>query len=112
MPVKFDEYDHVGVVTVTGDLSAETAAAARKAVEDAIDQRHIVNFVLDLEACTFIDSEGLSTALWVRKRADELFGQVKLVNLDENVKKILEITRLDHRFDCPADLPTALKTMR
>jgi stage II sporulation protein AA (anti-sigma F factor antagonist) len=112
MPLKCDDYDHVCVLTVTGDLSAETAASVRKAVDESIDQRQIVNFVLDLEACSFIDSEGLSTALWVRKRADELFGQVKLVNLDDNVKKILEITRLDHRFECPADLPTALKTMR
>lgn len=112
MPIKCDDYDHVCVLTVDGDLSAETAAAARKAVEEAIDQRQIVNFVLDLEACQFVDSEGLSTCLWVRKRADELFGQVKLVNLDDNVRKILEITRLDHRFECPPDLAAALKTMR
>lgn len=112
MTLKCDDYDHVRVLTVTGDLSADTAIAVRKAVEESIDQRHIVNFILDLEGCTFVDSEGLSTALWIRKRAEELFGQIKLVNLDENVKKILEITRLDHRFDCPGDLAAALKTMR
>ena len=112
MPVKVDDYEQVCVLSVSGDLSAETAATVRKTVEDSIDQRQIVNFILDLEGCSFMDSEGLSTILWVRRRADELFGQVKLVNLDDNVKKILEITRLDHRFECPADLATALKTMR
>ncbi|HZZ44624.1 MAG TPA: STAS domain-containing protein [Tepidisphaeraceae bacterium] len=112
MSVKADDYDHVCVLTVTGDLSAEIAGSVRKAVEDSIDQRQIVNFILDFETCSFLDSEGLSTILWIRRRADELFGQVKLVNLDENVKKILEITRLDHRFECPSDLATALKTMR
>jgi stage II sporulation protein AA (anti-sigma F factor antagonist) len=112
MPVKADDYEQVCVLTVTGDLSAETAAHVRKTVEESIDQRQIVNFVFDLEGCSFLDSEGLSTILWVRRRADELFGQIKLVNLDDNVKKILEITRLDHRFECPADLATAMKTMR
>jgi hypothetical protein len=34
------------------------------------------------------------------------------VNLDENCKKILEITRLEHRFESHPDLPSALKTMR
>jgi hypothetical protein len=34
------------------------------------------------------------------------------VNLDENVRKILEITRLDHSFECCDDLIAALKTMR
>ena len=111
MPVKCDDYEQVCVLTIQGDLSAETAGEVRKAVEDAIDRRHIVNFVVDLETCSFVDSEGLSTVLWIRKRADELFGQVKLVNLDENVRKILEITRLDHRFECLADLPAALKSL-
>ena len=111
MPVKCDQYDQVCVLTIDGDLNAEAATEVRKAVEEAIDRR-VVNFVLDLETCSFVDSEGLSTALWIRKRADELFGQIKLANLDENVRKILEITRLEHRFECLADLPAALKTMR
>lgn len=112
MPVKCDDYDQICVLSVTGDLSAETASSVRKSVEESIDQRQIVDFVIDLETCTFLDSEGLSTILWIRRRVEELFGQVKLVNLDDNVKKILEITRLDHRFEIPPDLATALKTMR
>lgn len=112
MPVKADDYEQICVLTVDGDLSAETAVAVRKTVEDSIDQRQIVNFILDFETCSFLDSEGLSTILWIRRRVEELFGQVKLVNLDDNVRKILEITRLDHRFECPSDLTTALKSMR
>ena len=50
-------------------------------------------------------------SIWLGPVLD-LFGRMKLVNLDENCKKILEITRLDHHFECQADLPTALKTMR
>lgn len=112
MPVKVDEYDNIAVITVTGDLSGEASAEVRKAVEQTIDTRQIVNFVIDLEKSQFVDSDGLSAILWVRKKVEEMFGQVKLVNLDENVKKILEITRLDHRFECPGDLAAALKTMR
>jgi hypothetical protein len=41
-----------------------------------------------------------------------MFGQVKLANLDENLRKILEITRLEHRFETHAGLAMALKTMR
>jgi hypothetical protein len=37
---------------------------------------------------------------------------VKLANLDENLRKILEMTRLGQRFECHADLAMALKTMR
>ena len=41
-----------------------------------------------------------------------MFGRVKLINVDGNCRKILEITRLEKKFECCADLPSALKTMR
>jgi hypothetical protein len=37
---------------------------------------------------------------------------VKLAAADANCQKILEITRLAHRFECHADVSAALKTMR
>jgi anti-anti-sigma factor len=112
MPVKCEEYSQVCVVEVDGDFLAEAAAAAKKALEEHVDQRQIVDFVIDLQKCGFVDSDGLEALLWMKRRCEDLFGRLKLVNLDDNLKKILEITRLDHRFECQVDLPTALKTMR
>ena len=112
MAVKCEEYNQVCVLAPAGDFTAENTAQARKAVEEHIDGKQIVNFVVDFEKSGFIDSEGLETLLWIKRKAEELFGQVKLVNLDENVRKILEITRLEPRFECQADLAASLKTMR
>jgi anti-anti-sigma factor len=100
------------VIEPQGDFLAESAAEAKKALEQHIDQKQIVDFIVDFQKCGFADSDALETLLWMKRRSEELFGRLKLVNLDENVKKILEITRLEHRFECQADLPTALKTMR
>ena len=112
MAIKCDEYGQVCVITLNGDFVGEDIAAVRKAVEEAIDARQIVDFVIDFEKCGFVDSEGLETLVWVRKRTDDLFGQVKLSTYDENVKTILEITRLAQRFECHEELAGALKTMR
>src|SRR5215813_2008689 len=112
MPVKSEDYGNVCVVTCDGDFTNETSAAVRARVEERIEQQRIVDFVIDLEKVDFIDSEGLETLLWLKRRSEDLFGQLKLVNLKENVHKILEITRLEHRFECHADLTGALKTMR
>jgi anti-anti-sigma factor len=112
MPLKCEEYNNVCVMALDGDLTAEAVAAVRAAADERIDQKQIVDFVLDFEKAGFFDSEGLEALLWLKRRSEELFGQLKLVNLDENCKKILEITRLEHRFECHPDLPSALKTMR
>ena len=112
MPIKCEDYSNVCVIALDGDLTAEASALVHKHVDDRIEQHRIVDFVLDLDKTGFIDSEGLETLLWVKRRSEDLFGQVKLVNLDDNCRKILEITRLEHRFECHGDLAGALKTMR
>jgi anti-anti-sigma factor len=111
--LKCEDYNNVCVIALDADLTAGgSTEALRRAAEERIDQRQIVDFVLDFEKSSFFDSEGLETLLWLKRRSEDLFGQLKLVNLDENCKKILEITRLEHRFECHPDLPSALKTMR
>ena len=112
MAVKTEEYGQVCVMTFDGDLAGAESAAARKAVEDLFAKKNVVDYVVDLEKAGFVDSEGLETLLWMKGRCEEMFGQVKLANLDDNCRKILEITRLQHRFECCPDLASALKTMR
>ena len=97
MGVKCEQYNQVCVISLEGDLTGDNAQATRKKVEEQIDQRQLVDFVVDFEKAGFVDSEGLETLLWVKRRAEDLFGQLKLINLDENVRKILEITRLDEQ---------------
>ena len=112
MPLKCEDYNNVCVMSLDGDLSGESIAEVRKTAEERVDQRQIVDFVLDFEKSGFFDSEGLETLLWLKRKSEDLFGHLKLVNIDENCKKILEITRLEHQFECHPDLPSALKTMR
>jgi anti-anti-sigma factor len=112
MAITCEEYNQVCVLTLGADFVGSEVGQARTCVEDLIDKRHIVNFVFDFEKATFVDSEGLEALLMIKRRSEELFGQIKLVNLDEHCRKILEVTRLDHRFECHDDLAAALKTMR
>ena len=112
MAVKCEDYGNVCVISVGGDLAGEISGELKRAIDARVDQHRIVDFVVDFEKAGFIDSEGLESLLWIKRRSEDLFGQVKLANLDDNCRKILEITRLEHRFECHGDLAGALKTMR
>jgi anti-sigma B factor antagonist len=112
MNVNCEVHNQICVLSVAGDFSGEACGHVRTTVEDRIDNRQMIDFVVDLEKCEFIDSEGLEALLWIKRRAEELFGQFKLANVDETCRKILEITRLERRFDCPGDLAAAFKSMR
>src|ERR1043166_6442714 len=110
MAIKFEDYGNVCVVALESDLSGDASKELRKLAEERIEQQHTVDFVVDLEKADFIDSEGLETLIWLKRRCEDLFGQIKLTHLDDNCRKILEITRLEHRFECHSELAAALKT--
>lgn len=110
--ITVDQYNGVGVLTIEQEFTGDDAKKARTIVQDLIDKHQIANFAVDLEKCSTIDSDGLESLLWIKQRCDDLFGAFKVVNPDENCRKIFEITRLGHRFDIGADLTVALKAMR
>jgi anti-anti-sigma factor len=112
MPIRCDEYNQVCVITVEGDLAGDAPPQLRHQAEQRIESKQIVDFIVDLEKCEFMDSEGLETLLWLKRKCDDLFGQVKLAAPTDNCRKILEITRLEHRFESQRDLAAALKMMR
>ena len=112
MAIKTEDYGKVCVVALNGDFTSDSIKELKATAELRLEQRRVADFVIDFEKVDFIDSEALETLLWLKRRCEDLFGQTKLVNLDENCRKILEITRLEPRFECQADLAAALKTMR
>jgi anti-anti-sigma factor len=112
MSLKIEEYDSVCVIEVDGDFSAENATAVRTAFDQRTENRRIVDFVLDMSKCPFIDSEGLETLLAMKRRCEDMFGQVKLAKVDDSCRTILQLTRLEPRFELHDDLHAAMKTMR
>ena len=111
MNIKCEDYDHVSVISIAGELTADTVEGFRAQVDSRLEKR-VRFFVIDLEQATFIDSKGLETLLWVQAQCDDHLGQVRLCKPDETCRKILQITRLDGRFDVFADVAEAVKTMR
>ncbi len=111
MNIRCEDYDHVTVIGLTGELTADTVESLRANLSQRLEQK-VRFFVLDLEQVTFIDSKGLETLLWIQEQCDERLGQVRLCKPDETCKKILEVTRLDGRFDVFSDVGEAVKTMR
>ena len=111
MNIRCEDYDHVTVLSVSGELNAEGTENFRQQIEERL-QRKVRFFVIDLQQTTFMDSKGLESLLWVQEQCDERLGTVRLCNPDETCRQILQVTRLDGRFDVFADVTEAVKTMR
>lgn len=109
MPTNVANYGNVTVLTVRDDLAGEALPSFVNKVGKEMDagQRY---FVVDCSGVHGIDSAGLESLLDVQDRCEGHVGAVKLCSLDETCRKILEITRLDRRFEVFEDLESAVKS--
>lgn len=111
MKLSHQDYAHVTVLTLSGDCTSEDVEPFNRAVAERLDAG-VRDFVLDCEHLEFVDSAALEAFLRLRDRAAEKSGRLRLVNPDQNIIKILEITRLDRAFQAHASLEAAVKSLR
>ncbi len=125
MRIKTQDYNDVTVVELQGELGSEISETLRKTISGIIhssfsedlNQESLstsipkTGIVLDMSKVGFIDSAGLECLLWARDYGDENNCQLRLAGLDENCRKILEITRLESEFSCYSELSEAIKSL-
>lgn len=111
MKLSYHEYEHVCVVTLSGEYTADDVDAFRRTIGDRMEHgaRHIL---LDCEHLEFLDSAALESWLRLRELLGQGNGQMRLIKPDENVQKILEITRLQKAFETHVSLEAAVRSVR
>jgi len=111
MKLSYEDHGTITVLTVSGDLTTDQIDAFRRACLDRF-ATGVRDVVLNLEYLTFVDSAGLEVLLWVIDAASEHGGQLRLVKPDSTVGKILEISRLERRFNIHESIESAAKSLR
>jgi anti-sigma B factor antagonist len=109
MRIKTQDYNDVTVVELQGEFDGDCTEVFQNTVTDVIAKRK-AGIVLDMSGVGFIDSQGLEQLLWSRDYCNENKLEFRLAGLDENLLKILEVTRLEKEFDRYAELTEAVKS--
>lgn len=109
MRLKTQDYNNVTIVELQGELTADFTDMFRDTCSSVV-ARSGTGIVLDMSRVSFIDSQALEQLLWLRDFCRENECELKLAGLEENCAKILEITRLQERFDRYAELAEAVKS--
>jgi anti-sigma B factor antagonist len=89
-------------------IDAHVAPAFRATLIEQIEQGH-VNLVINLSRVQFIDSSGLGALVSALKRIGRT-GELKVCGLNESVKSMFELTRLNRVIpiaEMPAVAPAA-----
>ena len=111
MKITQEEHNHLTVLAIQGDFTAEHTPVFRQTVLARL-AANCRDFVLNLAQTDFVDSQALESLLWLQEQAGEKLGQVRLACLGENVHRILYVTRLLPRFDLHPDVSSAIQSLR
>ncbi|MFB3891515.1 MAG: STAS domain-containing protein [Phycisphaerae bacterium] len=111
MNVTAETYGHTVMLHLKGELTEDSIQAFRQVTDHHLSGKEVVDLALNMENVPFIDSAGLEFLLDLQDRLAERLGQIKLIKPDDNVRKILEITRLAATFETFRDVTEAVKAI-
>ena len=109
MKIAVQDYNEVPIIELQGEFTAEFVDAFQDSASNTI-AKGISGLVIDMTKINFVDSKGLESLLWLKDYCVENNCQLKLAGLDENCKKILEITRIACQLDSYDELTQAVKS--
>jgi anti-sigma B factor antagonist len=108
--------DGVRVVAVRGELDLSSAPELEPALEDAVAAGD-VSVLIDLSECEFIDSTGIALIVRAWQRIDsaaegEGGGRLVICTDNRQVRRVLEITGLEHSISIHGSREAALAALR
>jgi len=111
MKISHHDYEHVSVLTVSGDYTADDTEQFARVLNDrrSAGVRHVI---IDCENLEFVDSAGLESWLRAQESLGEGGGQLRLIRPDDTLGTILKLTRLDLAFESHPTLESAVRSLR
>lgn len=107
MKIEIEKKEVATVLTISGNLDADTVPQFKKAAQKVVDEE-CWQVVLDFSQLDFIDSMGLGALISLLRRVRTRQGDVKISGLKPEVRSVFEITRLNRLFEIFPDWQTAL----
>jgi len=108
MSFKITQQDDVTVIEVTGQLIVGNRQELKDDVIKLLESGSR-KFLVDFEDTAYIDSSGLGVLVSLSKKIREKGGELRLANLNEDLRTLFELTKLDTLFFIASTREEALK---
>jgi anti-sigma B factor antagonist len=101
---------HVTILTVDGDLVIGESESLFKRTVTRLLEEGKVNLLVDLRKVGFLDSSGLGALVRAMTSSQKEGGQTKLLGAGPQIRKLLEMTKLDSVLENFTDMETAVSS--
>ncbi len=107
MVISEKKFNNVVVLKLDGRLDASTTTRVKGKI-DAVVEGKGCNLVIDMGGISFIDSSGLGILIASLRAINKAGGDIKISSLQDQVRSVLELTRLHHLFEIYDDCELAV----
>jgi anti-sigma B factor antagonist len=101
--------DGVAIVDISGQLRLGEGTGKLREIVKKLVQDGYKNILLNLAGVTYIDSAGIGELMMNYTTLRNSGGELKLMNLNKNVRNLLQVTRLYTIFDVHDDQASAIR---
>jgi anti-sigma B factor antagonist len=101
--------DDVTIIDVEGQLIVGNRQELKQKVLEELEGG-ARKFLIDFSSTGYIDSSGLGVLVSLSKKIREQGGELRLANLNEDLRTLFELTKLDTLFHIASDRREALTT--
>jgi anti-sigma B factor antagonist len=98
--------DRSNVLPLKGEIDLHVSPSVTALLDEVIGKKP-ERLVVDLSAVTYIDSAGLAALIQAMQKVEGYGGKFVLAGLQETVRSIFEISRLDQVFQIFPDVNAA-----
>ena len=98
MELKLRSADNVKILELAGRFDTYTAGEVRQWI-DEVTVEEPANIVVNLQGVDFVDSTALATLVQGVKNCRQHNGDLRLCDVQQSVRMVFELTRLDRFFE-------------
>ena len=92
MNVNYDEEDKLLTFKITEEIDHHWSEKIRRQVDDEIERYIPKKVIFDFDKVSFMDSAGIGMLIGRYKVTKMLGGNIEMINVKTNIKKILEMS--------------------
>lgn len=98
MSFKISDQDGITLVEVDGELTVGNRERFKQVVLERVESGER-KFLMDFGESSYIDSTGLGALVSLSRKIREAGGRMRLTGLNEDLRTLFELTKLDTVFD-------------
>lgn len=110
MGFEVTKQDDVTILDVEGQLIVGNRQELKQKVLDELESGER-KFLIDFDRTGYIDSSGLGVLVSLSKKIREQGGELRLANLNEDLRTLFELTKLDTLFQISNSRDEALSSL-